>query len=112
MRDFPWRCGPVPGGVTRRLGREKVHVGADRTAVGVEGAASALELGSPLKKRAALSSSCREDKKKKLPILSRWFVFAPAEATWWRSAIRETVFKLENVLLFRHLPSLTRQSLF
>lgn len=50
MRDFPLGCGPVPGGLWRRLGREKVHVVADRTAVGVEGAASALELSPPLRK--------------------------------------------------------------
>lgn len=61
MRDFPHRCGPVPGGGRRRLGREKVHVGPDRTAVGVEGAASALELGCPLRK----GQRCHRDVKKK-----------------------------------------------
>lgn len=64
MRDFPRRCGPVPGGLTRRLGREKVHVGADRTAVGVEGAASALELGSPLKKGQRCHRAVGKTKKK------------------------------------------------
>lgn len=61
MRDFPHRRGPVPGGGRRRLGREKVHVGPDRTAVGVEGAASALELGCPLRK----GQRCHRDVKKK-----------------------------------------------
>lgn len=61
MRDFPHRRGQVPGGGRRRLGREKVHVGPDRIAVGVEGAASALKLGSPLRK----GQRCHRDVEKK-----------------------------------------------
>lgn len=93
MRDIPQRRGPAPGGGRRRLGREKVHVGPDRTAVGVGGAASALELGAPLRK----GQRCHRDVKRKRKNLQRG-----VDGLFWllQSVNRESVFNMENILFF------------